>query len=138
MVVHNHSLLAAIGGAICWLFAPLGWGNWQGAVAAITGLIAKENVVGTFGILFGGFEGVAENGWQVWSNLQATFTPLVVYSFLVFNLLYVPCFAAMGAIKREMNNTKWILHTSAYLHMRFHCPFTYWACYLLEQEIALE
>ncbi len=116
----NHSLLAAIGGAISWLFAPLGWGNWQSAVAAITGLIAKENVVGTFGILFGGFEEVAENGWQVWSNLQATFTPLAAYSFLVFNLLCAPCFAAMGAIKREMNNAKWTLFAIAY-----QCVFAY-------------
>ena len=98
MVEMNDSILAAIGSAICVIFVPLGWGNWQGAVATITGLIAKENVVGTFGVLFGGFDEVAENGWQIWNNMQAVFTPLAAYSFLVFNLLCAPCFAAMGAI----------------------------------------
>ena len=101
-------------------FAPLGWGNWQSAVAAITGLIAKENVVGTFGVLFGGFDEVAENGWQIWANMREVFTPLSAYSFLVFNLLCAPCFAAMGAIKREMNNAKW-----TWFAIGYQCVFAY-------------
>ncbi len=116
----NNSVLAVIGGAIAWLFKPLGWGTWQGAVATITGLIAKENVVGTFGVLFGGFEEVAENGWQVWANMRAVFTPLAAYSFLVFNLLCAPCFAAMGAIKREMNSAKW-----TWFAIGYQCVFAY-------------
>ncbi len=120
MVDMNSSILAAIGGALAFLFAPLGWGNWQGAVASITGLIAKENVVGTFGVLFGGFEEVAENGWQIWANMREVFTPLAAYSFLVFNLLCAPCFAAMGAIKREMNSAKWTFFAIAY-----QCGFAY-------------
>ncbi|NLC72895.1 MAG: ferrous iron transporter B [Ruminococcaceae bacterium] len=107
MVEMNSSILAKIGGAVAFIFAPLGWGHWQGAVATVTGLIAKENVVGTFGVLFGGFEEVAENGWQVWANMRQAFTPIAAYSFLVFNLLCAPCFAAIGAIRREMNNAKW-------------------------------
>lgn len=102
----SDGFLAAIGSAIAWLFKPLGWGNWQAAVAAITGLVAKENVVGTFGILYG-FAEVAEDGVEVWGTLQAQFTAVAAYSFLVFNLLCAPCFAAIGAIKREMNNAKW-------------------------------
>lgn len=102
----DHSILAAIGNAICWIFAPLGWGNWKFTVAAITGLIAKENVVGTFGILFG-FAEVAENGKEIWGTLAGSVTTIAAYSFLVFNLLCAPCFAAMGAIKREMNNARW-------------------------------
>lgn len=116
----NHSILAVIGGAIAWIFSPLGWGNWQSAVATITGLIAKENVVGTFGVLFGGFDEVAENGWQIWANMRTVFTPLAAYSFLIFNLLCAPCFAAIGAIKREMNNAKWTLFAVAY-----QCVFAY-------------
>ena len=96
----NNSLLAVFGNAIAWIFAPLGWGDWQAASAAVTGLIAKENVVSTFGILYAG-----DAGW--YANVQAAFTPLAGYSFLAFNLLCAPCFAAMGAIKREMNNAKW-------------------------------
>ncbi len=107
MVEMDQSILAIIGNAIAFLFAPLGWGTWQGAVATVTGLIAKENVVGTFGVLFGGFEEVAENGWQVWVNMRSAFTPLSAYSFLIFNLLCAPCFAAIGAIKREMNSARW-------------------------------
>lgn len=102
----SHGFLAAIGGVIAWIFKPLGWGNWQSTVAAITGLIAKENVVGTFGVLFG-FAEVTEDGAEIWGTLAANFTTLSAYSFLVFNLLCAPCFAAIGAIKREMNNTKW-------------------------------
>ncbi len=120
MVDMNESILAKIGGIIAPIFAPLGWGHWQGAVAAITGLIAKENVVGTFGVLFGGFDEVAENGWQVWTNMQAEFTPLSAYSFLVFNLLCAPCFAAIGAIKREMNNAKW-----TWFAIGYQCVFAY-------------
>lgn len=102
----NDSILAKIGNGIAWLFNPLGWGDWKAAVAAITGLVAKENVVSTFGVLFAGEE-VAENGWQIWTNMREAFTPLAAYSFLVFNLLCAPCFAAIGAIKREMNSAKW-------------------------------
>ena len=116
----NHSILAGIGNAIAWIFVPLGWGNWQSAVAAITGLIAKENVVGTFGVLFGGLDEVAENGWQIWASMRQVFTPIAAYSFLVFNLLCAPCFAAMGAIKREMNNAKWTLFAIGY-----QCVFAY-------------
>ena len=102
----NNSILADIGNAIAFLFAPLGWGDWQSAVAAITGLIAKENVVTTFGILYG-FAEVSEEGEEIWSLLAANYTMLSAYSFLVFNLLCAPCFAAIGAIKREMNSAKW-------------------------------
>ncbi len=116
----NNSILATIGNAIAWIFVPLGWGHWQGAVATITGLIAKENVVGTFGVLFGGFEEVAENGWQIWANMREVFSPLAAYSFLIFNLLCAPCFAAMGAIKREMNSAKWTLFAIGY-----QCVFAY-------------
>ena len=102
----DDSFLAGMGNAFAWIFAPLGWGSWQAAVAAITGLIAKENVVGTFGILYGYAE-VAEDGIEIWHSLADSFTPLTAYSFLVFNLLCAPCFAAIGAIRREMNNSKW-------------------------------
>lgn len=116
----GNSILAVIGSAIAWIFAPLGWGNWQGAVATITGLIAKENVVSTFGVLFGGFEEVAEDGWQIWANMRAEFTALSAYSFLIFNLLCAPCFAAIGAIRREMNSAKWTLFAIGY-----QCVFAY-------------
>lgn len=116
----NNSILAVIGGAISWIFSPLGWGDWQAAVASITGLIAKENVVSTFGVLYGGFDEVAENGWQVWANMQSFFTPLSAYSFLIFNLLCAPCFAAIGAIKREMNSAKWTFFAIGY-----QCVFAY-------------
>lgn len=102
----SDGLLANIGRGISWIFAPLGWGDWQAAVAAITGLVAKENVVGTFGILYG-FAEVAEDGSEIWGTLAGSFTAVSAYSFLVFNLLCAPCFAAIGAIKREMNNAKW-------------------------------
>ena len=102
----SDGFLAAIGRSIAWIFAPLGWGTWQSAVAAFTGLVAKENVVGTFGILFG-FAEVSEEGEEIWQQLAAHYTPLAAYSFMLFNLLCAPCFAAMGAIKREMNSTKW-------------------------------
>jgi len=106
MVDMEESILAICGRAIAHIFTPLGWGSWQATVAALTGLIAKENVVGTFGILYG-FGDVAENGSEIWGALTASFTALAAYSFLVFNLLCAPCFAAMGAIKKEMNNMKW-------------------------------
>ena len=102
----NDSILASIGSVIAPLFAPLGWGDWKMAVAAVSGLIAKENVVGTFGILFG-FGEVAEDGQEIWGQLAGSLSTVAAYSFLVFNLLCAPCFAAMGAIKREMNNAKW-------------------------------
>ena len=113
----NNSILASIGSAIAWIFAPLGWTKagegWKMAVAAITGLIAKENVVATFGMLYG-FGEVAEDGAEIWGNLAAAMTPIAAYGFLVFNLLCAPCFAAMGAIKREMNNAKWFWFAIGY------------------------
>ena len=102
----DSSILAAIGNVIAPVFIPLGWGDWKMAVAAVSGLIAKENVVGTFGVLFG-FAEVAEDGAEIWGQLAGSMTAVAGYSFLVFNLLCAPCFAAMGAIKREMNNAKW-------------------------------
>lgn len=109
----DNSILASIGGVIAPIFAPLGWGDWKMAVAAVTGLIAKENVVGTFGILFG-FGEVAEDGVEIWGQLAGSMTAIAAYSFLVFNLLCAPCFAAMGAIKREMNNAKWFWFAIGY------------------------
>ena len=113
----NNSILAQIGSAIAWIFAPLGWTKagegWKMAVAAVTGLIAKENVVATFGMLFG-FAEVAEDGAEIWGNLAQVMTPIAAYGFLVFNLLCAPCFAAMGAIKREMNNAKWFWFAIGY------------------------
>ena len=110
----GSSILAAIGNAIAWIFAPLGWGNWQAAVASITGLIAKENIVGTMGVLYGGSD------QSVWAVLAQQFTAVTGFSFLVFNLLCAPCFAAMGAIKREMNSAKWTFFAIAY-----ECGFAY-------------
>ena len=109
----NDSILATIGNVIAPIFAPLGWGDWKMAVAAVTGLIAKENVVGTFGILFG-FAEVAEDGSEFWGQLANSLPAVAAYSFLVFNLLCAPCFAAMGAIKREMNNIKWFFFAIGY------------------------
>ena len=109
----SDGLLANIGKGLAWLFAPLGWGEWKAAVAAITGLVAKENVVGTFGILYG-FAEVAEDGNEIWGTLSQSFTAISAYSFLVFNLLCAPCFAAMGAIKREMNSAKWFWFAIGY------------------------
>ena len=113
----NNSILAKIGSSIAWIFAPLGWTKagegWKMAVAAVTGLIAKENVVATFGMLFG-FAEVAEDGAEIWGNLAQVMTPIAAYGFLVFNLLCAPCFAAMGAIKREMNNAKWFWFAIGY------------------------
>jgi ferrous iron transport protein B len=111
---NNSSLLASMGGFIAPIFAPLGFGDWKATVATITGLIAKENVVGTFGVLYG-FAEVAEDGAEIWSNLAASFTGLTAFSFMLFNLLCAPCFAAIGAIKREMNNIKWTWAAIGYL-----------------------
>ena len=116
----NDSILSAIGGILAPLFKPLGWGDWKAAVAAITGLIAKENVVGTFGILYG-FGEVAENGSEIWGSLAGSMTALAAYSFLIFNLLCAPCFAAMGAIKREMNNAKWFWFAIGYQTLLAYC-----------------
>ncbi|MBS6722304.1 MAG: ferrous iron transport protein B [Clostridiales bacterium] len=115
----DNSILAAIGNVIAPLFAPLGWGDWKMAVAAVTGLIAKENVVSTFGVLFG-FAEVAEDGVEFWGQLAGSMTAVAAYSFLVFNLLCAPCFAAMGAIKREMNSWKWF-----FIAIGYQCGLAY-------------
>ena len=116
----NNSVLAAIGGAIAFIFSPLGFGNWKAAVATITGLIAKENVVATFGILYNYAGELAENGDEIWGLVAMDYTQLSAYAFMIFNLLCAPCFAAMGAIKREMNNGKWTLFAIGYM-----CVFAY-------------
>ena len=110
----ENSILAKIGGIIAPIFKPLGWGDWKMAVAAVTGLIAKENVVSTFGMLFGFGSEIAEDGAEVWGSLAGSLSAVAAYSFLVFNLLCAPCFAAMGAIKREMNNAKWFWFAIGY------------------------
>ena len=117
----EYSILATIGNAICWIFAPLGWGNWQATVAAITGLVAKENIVGTLGVLYGG-------SGDVYGAMAAAFTGISGMSFLIFNLLCAPCFAAMGAIKREMNNTKWFWFAIGY-----ECGFAYVIALIVNQ-----
>ena len=116
----NNSVLAAIGGVIAYIFIPLGFGNWKAAVATITGLIAKENVVATFGILYNYAGELAENGDEIWGMVAADYTKLSAYAFMIFNLLCAPCFAAMGAIKREMNNGKWTAFAIGYM-----CVFAY-------------
>jgi ferrous iron transport protein B len=108
-----QSLLAVLGNGIAWVFTPLGWGDWKAAVATITGLVAKENVVGTFGVLFGAGE-VTEAGAEIWSQIAAYFTPFSGYSFLIFNMICAPCFAAIGAIRREMNSGKWTAFAVGY------------------------
>ncbi len=115
----DNSVLASIGRTFAWIFAPLGFGDWKAAVASVTGLIAKENVVATFGQLYG-FAEVAEEGNEIWGQLAAGFTATAAYAFMVFNLLCAPCFAAMGAIKREMNNTKWF-----WIAIGYQCGFAY-------------
>ena len=120
------SILAAIGGAIDWIFAPLGWGNWQAVVASITGLVAKENIVGTLGVLYGGGDG------SVYDAMAAAFTGITAYSFLVFNLLCAPCFAAIGAIKREMNSRKW-----TWFAIGYQCVFAYVIALMINQFGAL-
>ena len=122
----NYSILAKIGGAIAWIFAPLGWGNWQAVVASITGLVAKENIVGTLGILYGGGDGT------VYQNLASAFNGITGYSFLVFNLLCAPCFAAIGAIKREMNSQKW-----TWFAIGYQCGFAYAISLMVNQFGAL-
>ena len=114
----SSSILAKIGGAIAWIFKPLGWGNWQAAVASITGLVAKENIVGTMGILY-------PDGW---SEIARQFTGITGYSFLVFNLLCAPCFAAIGAIKREMNSPKW-----TWFAIGYQCGFAYLIALMINQ-----
>ena len=118
----DYSILAAIGGVLAWVFKPLGWGNWQAAVASITGLVAKENIVGTLGILYGGGDGT------VYQNLATAFNGITGYSFLVFNLLCAPCFAAIGAIKREMNNAKW-----TWFAIGYQCGFAYIIALMINQ-----
>ena len=118
----DSSLLAGFGSVIAWIFTPLGWGNWQAAVASITGLVAKENIVGTMGVLYGGGDGT------VWQNIGAVFTSVTGFSFLVFNLLCAPCFAAIGAIKREMNNAKWTAFAILY-----QCGFAYAIALMITQ-----
>ena len=118
----DMSILAAIGGALAWIFKPLGWGNWQATVASITGLLAKENIVGTLGILYGGGEGT------VYQEIAKAFTQITGYSFLVFNLLCAPCFAAIGAIKREMNNAKW-----TWFAIGYQCGFAYVIALMVNQ-----
>ena len=118
----DKSILAAIGGVIAWIFKPLGWGNWQAAVASITGLVAKENIVGTLGILYGGGDGT------VYQNIASAFNGITGYSFLVFNLLCAPCFAAIGAIKREMNNAKW-----TWFAIGYQCGFAYCIALMVNQ-----
>lgn len=129
----NNSILAQIGKAIAWIFTPLGWTQlghgWKMAVAAITGLIAKENVVATFGMLFNpNLEEVAEDGAEIWSNLQGALTPIAAYGYLVFNLLCAPCFAAIGAIRREMNSGKWTIFALCY-----QCLFAYGVALVIYQ-----
>ena len=116
----NNSILASIGGAVCWIFAPLGWGDWRSTVATLTGLVAKENLVSTFGVLYG-FAEVAEDGQEIWGSLAGSMTGVAAYSLLVFNLLCAPCFAAMGAIKREMNNAKWFWFAIGYQTVLAYC-----------------
>ncbi len=116
----NNSILAAVGSAIAFVFSPLGFGNWRATVASITGLIAKENVVATFGILYNFAGELSENGDEIWALVAADYTQLSAYSFMIFNLLCAPCFAAMGAIKREMNNGRWTLFAIGYM-----CAFAY-------------
>lgn len=118
----DSSLLAHIGGAVAWIFKPLGWGNWQATVASVTGLVAKENIVGTLGILYGGGDS------SVYAEIAKAFTGITAYSFLVFNLLCAPCFAAIGAIKREMNSAKWTLFAIAY-----QCGFAYCIALMINQ-----
>ncbi len=123
----DNSILAKLGGVVAPIFAPLGWGDWKATVAAVTGLIAKENVVGTFGVLFG-FAEVAEDGAEIWGTLASSYTSLAAYSFLVFNLLCAPCFAAIGAIRREMNSAKW-----TWFAVGYQCVFAYIVAFCIYQ-----
>ena len=128
---NNDSILAVIGNAVAWIFLPLGWEGdmaWKAAVATFTGLIAKEEVVNTFGVLYHYAGELSENGEEIWALVAADFTALSAYSFMIFNLLCAPCFAAMGAIKREMNNPKWTLAAIGYM-----CGFAYAAALMVYQ-----
>ncbi|MGX7059593.1 ferrous iron transport protein B [Vagococcus humatus] len=127
-VSENESMLAGIGSGIAWLFAPLGWGTWQATVATFTGLVAKENVVGTFGVLYGGVKEVSESGLEVWQVLRQAYTPLAAYSFLLFNLLCAPCFAAVGAIHREMADWRW-----TGMAVAFQCALAYAISFIVYQ-----
>ena len=129
---NNHSLLASLGRAVAWIFAPLGWVGdmaWKATVATFTGLIAKEEVVNTFGVLYNHAGQLSENGDAIWALVAADFSAVSAYSFMVFNLLCAPCFAAMGAIKREMNNPKWTWMTIGYM-----CAFAY-VCALIVYQL---
>ena len=117
----DNSVLAAIAGCISWLFIPLGFGDWRATVASISGLIAKENVVGTFGVLYHYAGELSDNGDEIWPEVAANFTAISAYSFMIFNLLCAPCFAAMGAIKREMNNGKWTAIAIGYMCLLAYC-----------------
>jgi ferrous iron transport protein B len=123
-----HSVLAVVGNALSFIFAPLGFGSWKPAVAAITGLIAKENVVGTFGILYRHAGEISENGNEIWANVARDFTPVTAYAYLAFNLLCAPCFAAIGAIKREMNSRRWTMFAIAY-----QCGWAYVVALMINQ-----
>ncbi|MDR3305509.1 MAG: ferrous iron transport protein B [Clostridiales Family XIII bacterium] len=127
MAETSDSILAAIGGAVAPIFDPLGWGDWRATVATVTGLIAKENIVGTFGVLYG-FGEVAEDGAEYWPQLAAAFTPLAAYAFLAFNLLCAPCFAAIGAIRREMMSAKW-----TWFAVGYQCGFAYVVALIIYQ-----
>lgn len=128
MTAEGQSILADLGRVIAPFFAPLGWGHWQGAVASIMGLVAKENVLGTFGVLFQGLGEVSDNAHEVWPQMQAAFTPVAAYSFLIFNLLCAPCFAAMGAIAREMNHKKWTA-----IAIGYQCTLAYVVSFIVYQ-----
>ena len=127
-VDEGNSMLVSFGRLIAPIFAPLGWGNWPGAVATITGLVAKENVIGTFGILYGNLNGISENGTEIWPLLHHDFTALSAYSFLLFNLLCAPCFAAIGAIHREMASNKW-----TWIAIGYQCGLAYVVSFVLYQ-----
>ncbi len=128
MVEAEASILASLGNVVVPLFQPLGFGDWRATVATVTGLVAKENVVGTFGILYGGLQEVAENGEEIWTVLAASYTQVAAYSFLVFNLLCAPCFAAIGAIRREMGNFKWTM-----IAVGYQCVFAYVVSFVIYQ-----
>lgn len=128
MVEAEASILASLGNVVAPLFQPLGFGDWRATVATVTGLVAKENVVGTFGILYGGLQEVAENGEEIWTVLAASYTQVAAYSFLVFNLLCAPCFAAIGAIRREMGNFKWTM-----IAVGYQCVFAYVVSFVIYQ-----
>ena len=128
----DRSVLAAMGNAVAWIFGPLGFGNWESAAAVMSGLVAKENIVGTFGVLFGGSDGFCESSRQLWENMRGIFTPASAFSFLAFNLLCAPCFAAMNAIAKEMNSARWTLFAIGY-----QCAFAYAVSLIIYQFASL-